>query len=213
VAAFSAFNLSLLALGAPAALVQSSAAATLDEVFHAKACFELAREYGGAALGPAPLDMTDLRVETNLVVAAERAFVDGCMGETAAALIARASLDACESPRARAVLERIAEDEAKHAELAWQFVAWALRQGGDAVASALGSALDRARSGFAMMACRAGDPAPLEWQRAGRLSEGERARLAEQTLHEIVQPALAALLSRHWQASPAPASDGSNARA
>jgi hypothetical protein len=81
---------------------RASAAATLDEVFHAKACFELAGYYGGRSLGPAPLDITDLEVATELATVVERAFIDGCIGEigeTAAALVARASLDVCDSRR------------------------------------------------------------------------------------------------------------------
>jgi hypothetical protein len=205
VASFSAFNLSLLALGAPAALVQASATAALDEVFHATACFELARRYGGGALGPAPLGMDQLRVDTDLATVAARTFVDGCLGETAAALVARASLDLCDDPLVRSVLERIARDEAKHAELAWQFVAWALRRGGDDVACALSLALDHALASVAATACRAPAPAPAGWHRAGRLSMSEQARLTEQAFREIVQPTLSALLSRH----PRPALTGS----
>lgn len=203
VASFSAFNLSLLALGAPAGLVRASAAAALDEVYHAAACFELASEYGGGAVGPAPLDMSELRVDSDLATVAERAFLDGCVGETTAALIARASLDECDAPRVRAVLERIALDEAKHAELAWQFVAWALGRGGEGVARVLASALDRATSTLASTTCRASAAAPAEWHRAGRLSHGERAHITEQALREIVRPALAALLSRHRSLAPA----------
>lgn len=197
VAAFSTFNLSLLALGAPAALVRASAAAALDEVFHATACFELASHYGGRALGPAPLDIADLQVPTELCAVVERAFIDGCIGETAAALVARASLDKCGSPRVVAVLARIADDETKHAELAWQFVAWALRRGGGAVARVLSSALERATAELASHACRASGAASPEWHQAGRLSDAERTCLMERALREVVRPALAALLERH----------------
>ncbi len=196
VAAFSAFNLSLLALGAPARLVRASAAATLDEVFHATACFELARHYAGCSLGPGPLEITDLQLSTDLATVAERAFVDGCIGETAAALVARASLDACDSPRVAAVLERIAEDETKHAELAWQFVAWALQRGGEAVGRVLQRALERSATVPEGKACAASEAAPPEWHRAGRLSEAERAHILQQTLRDVVRPTLAVLLAR-----------------
>jgi hypothetical protein len=79
VASFSAFNLSLLALGAPAELVRASAAATLDEVYHARACFELASQYEGRPLGPSPLDVMNLQVGADLPSAVERAFLDGCI--------------------------------------------------------------------------------------------------------------------------------------
>ena len=199
VAAFSAFNLSLLALGAPAELVRASAAATLDEVHHARACFELASQYAGRPLGPAPLELGDLHIGTDLASVVERTFLDGCIGETAAALIARVSLDGCEAPRARAALERIAEDEARHAELAWQFVAWAVQRGGQAIAGVLRSALERAESAErAADTCRGSEAAPAEWRRAGRLSDAERASLSHLAVRDIARPMLEALLSgRH----------------
>lgn len=203
VAAFSAFSLSLLALGAPAELVRASAAATLDEVAHARACFELASDYAGRSLGPGALDIGGFQVATDLGTAVERAFFDGCIGETAAALVARASLEVCDSPRVRAVLERIAEDESRHAELAWQFIAWALRQGGTPVAHVLQAALERAEAGLIVRACRASVTAPPEWHRAGRLSEAERQHISEGALRDIARPLLKALLARHSPESEA----------
>jgi hypothetical protein len=203
VASFSAFSLSLLALGAPAELVRASAAATLDEVAHARACFELAGHYAGRALGPGALDIGGFQVAADLATAVERAFLEGCIGETAAALVARASLEVCDSPRVRAVLERIAEDEARHAELAWQFIAWALRQSGTPVARVLHAALERAEEGRIVDACRASVTAPPEWHRAGRLSEAERQHISEGALQGIVRPLLKALLARHSPESEA----------
>jgi hypothetical protein len=43
----------------------------------------------------------------------------------------------------RAVLERIAEDETDHAELAWLFVKWAIAEGGEEVCRAVRGALRR----------------------------------------------------------------------
>jgi hypothetical protein len=207
VAAFSAFNLSLLALGAPVELVRASAAATLDEVYHARACFELASQYQGRPLGPAPLDLTNLHVDADLPSAVERAFLDGCIGETAAALVARASLDGCDAPRARAALERIAEDEARHAELAWKFVAWAVQRGGDAIARALQNALERAaRAEQATDTCRMSDAAPPEWRRAGRLSDAERASLHRLAVRDIARPMLEALLAHRQPSETMPRS-------
>lgn len=204
VAAFSAFNLSLLALGAPAELVRASAAATLDEVAHARACFELASDYAGRALGPGVLDIGGLQIAADLATAVERAFLDGCIGETAASLVARASLDACESPRVRAVLGLIADDEARHAELAWQFIAWALRSGGAPIARVLQRALERAEAGLVVSDCCASAAVPPGWHRAGRLSEAERTRISQGALHDIARPMLQALLARHSPTRGAP---------
>jgi hypothetical protein len=111
--------------------------------------------------------------------------------------VARASLDACDSPRARAVLEQIAEDEARHAELVWQFIAWALRSGGAPIARVLQAALARAEAGLAVDACRASAAVPPAWHRAGRLAEAERARIGQEALHHIARPMLQALLAGH----------------
>ena len=53
---------------------------------------------------------------------------EGCLGETLAALEARHALAHCTEPRVSAVLELIAKDERRHAELAWRFVRWALER-------------------------------------------------------------------------------------
>lgn len=202
IASFSAFNLSLLALGAPAELVRACAAATLDEVRHARACFELASLYGGEPVGPDALDLSRLSLETDLVEVCVRTFLDGCVGETAAALVARAAADVCESPRVREVLERIADDEARHAELAWQFVAWAVGRGGDRVVQALSRAFERSLRELEGSDGRASSSlektaAPRGWHAAGRLSEGERARIAEQALRHVVRPLLDGLFASH----------------
>ncbi len=56
------------------------------------------------------------------------AIAEGCIGETVAAVEAAEQLAHASDPRVRAVLGRISEDETRHAELAWRFVAWALEQ-------------------------------------------------------------------------------------
>jgi hypothetical protein len=77
VGAFSAFNLSLLALGAPADLVRGGAAAALDEVFHAKACFALAsrhddRRLDAIKLGPSVRAMDSTPLGTQIPVDRQR---------------------------------------------------------------------------------------------------------------------------------------------
>jgi hypothetical protein len=56
------------------------------------------------------------------------AFREGCVGETVATLEARAARDKARDPDVQAVLDQIAQDELRHAELAWHFVRWALGQ-------------------------------------------------------------------------------------
>ncbi|HEX5102055.1 MAG TPA: hypothetical protein VFV94_21245, partial [Polyangiaceae bacterium] len=55
----------------------------------------------------------------------ERAVLEGCIGETQAAVEAAWAAEAATDSVARDVLERIVEDETRHAALAFDFVAWA----------------------------------------------------------------------------------------
>src|SRR5271170_8127653 len=70
-------------------------------------------------------------------------FAEGCIGETVAALEATEALAEGEGrdPALAAVLTMIAEDEARHAELAWRSVAWMVRSFGAAAREALVDAL------------------------------------------------------------------------
>ncbi|MCY1071931.1 hypothetical protein OV090_44715 [Nannocystis sp. RBIL2] len=83
-------------------------------------------------------------------------FVEGCVGETIAALVATRAARRCTDPSVTAGLARIADDEAEHAALAWATVAWAVTQGGETVRSAV-RALARDMHAAAM---RAEPPAP-----------------------------------------------------
>jgi hypothetical protein len=172
IAAFARFSLELLALGAPPDLLARTHQAALDEVDHARLAFALAGRFGGEPVGPAA--MGPLAVATGDVRAIVAATVrDGCLGETAAAAVAARERDACELPAVRAVLARIADDERRHAELAWRFVAWAIVQ-----SPSLGEVVG------AELACRTHgghdepEPAPTPLVHFGRLGSAGRARVA-----------------------------------
>jgi hypothetical protein len=126
VAAFARFTLELLAFGAPADLVTESQLAGLDEVDHARLCFALASRYAGADLGPTALSMAQVAPASSLRESVLSAVIEGCIGETLAAARARAALESARDQATRSVLAKIAEDEARHAELAYRYVAWAL---------------------------------------------------------------------------------------
>jgi rubrerythrin len=126
VAAFSATALRLMALGAPPELIAATHRAALEEIEHARAAFALAASYGGEAVTPGPLAI-DARPMTLRELAIET-FVDGCVGETTAAYEAACEAEVEPDPEVRAVLAKISEDEARHAELAWQIAAWCVAQ-------------------------------------------------------------------------------------
>jgi hypothetical protein len=143
VAAFARSTLELLAVAAPPALIAACQAASLDEIAHAQACFAMAARHGAAA-EPGPLPALSPRGGGLPQVACDT-FVEGCVGETIGAAMAAEARDRAEDPDERAVLAQIATDEARHAALAWQTVAWALG-GGDDVAAALRRAASGARA-------------------------------------------------------------------
>lgn len=125
VAAFARFTLELLALGAPASLVEASSSAMADEVRHARLCFGLAQRYAGAPVGPGPLAVDGALAGVDLLRTVELAVLEGCIGEATAGLEAAWAADAATDATVRGVLCGIAEDETRHAALAFQLVAWA----------------------------------------------------------------------------------------
>jgi hypothetical protein len=140
VASFARTSLQLLSLGAPAELVAAAHAAATDEIAHARVTFALARRRGAAAVGPGPLAVTDAPFATTVAAFVRDTLLDGCVAETAAALDVAARA-AGEDPRLDAVersaLAVIAADEQRHADLAWQMLAWAVRTFGAPARAAL----------------------------------------------------------------------------
>jgi hypothetical protein len=141
IAAFARFQLQLLALGAPAELVESCTAALADETAHTKLCFALASVYAGRSLGPGPLDIAGSLEASSLSDIVDLVLVEGCFGEASAALEAFEAAESAADPVIRAAYSRIAEDEQRHAELAFRFVRWALQRGGAEVAVRIAAAL------------------------------------------------------------------------
>ena len=124
VASFARFTLHLMALGAPPELVLDAQRAGADEVVHARLAWGLAARFGGAALGPGPLDLTGALGAVSPTEILRALIVEGCVGETLAAAEARVAAERCVDPGVRAVLTQIAEDEARHAALAWRALRW-----------------------------------------------------------------------------------------
>lgn len=193
IAAFSALSLRLLALGAPAELVARTHAAALDEIRHAQLAFALASAYAGEPLAPATFaDAGRLAITGTLAELALETFVDGCLNETVAALEAGVAAERAEDPVVASALRAIADDETRHAELAWAIVAWCVRAQ-PALAGELRAACARL----------AGDPATTvecsppddDLARHGVVADRELAALRRDTLCGIVEPCLAALLA------------------
>ena len=129
IAAFARFTLQLMSLGAPADLVERSNAATSDETLHAKLAFTIASAYAGRDVGPGRLDVRGALEGGSLEEILINVIREGCIGETVAAVEAAEALEHAVDPMVRDALARISKDELRHADLAWQFVRWAIESG------------------------------------------------------------------------------------
>jgi hypothetical protein len=194
IASFARARLELVTVGAPAALVLGCERAAVDERRHARICFGLAAAYGGAAVEPEPLAELSIR-DGGLVRVAIDTFIEGCVGETVAAACVRRAASEAHDPELGRLLARIADDEADHAALAWQTLAWAIDQGGQSVRQALRAVADQLRP--ASSKSEAAEPADRELVSGhGRLSAASQARLRRAAWVTIIDPLLAEQLTR-----------------
>jgi hypothetical protein len=194
IASFGRFALELLAVGAPSELIEQAHRAALDEVRHARLCLGLASAYADETVAPArfPFDGR-VEVDASLAGVAARAAREGCIGETLAAFQAAEQLAHAEDPAVRAALAIIADDEARHAELAWRTVAWALRTGGAEVRAAV-SAVFAEVDGGAPTAEIEAQAEGSALRAHGRLSDAEGRTTQQRSLRDVVFPCARAML-------------------
>jgi hypothetical protein len=124
VASFARFVNELLGFGAPPNLLADALAAADDEVHHAELTFAVASAYAGQPLGPGALQVDDLHPTRDPELFVTRLIVEGCVGETLGVAETLALLEHDLDPVLRAVVERIAADETRHAALAWRTLKW-----------------------------------------------------------------------------------------
>jgi hypothetical protein len=192
VAAFARFTLQLLHVGAPSALIASAQQAMLDETVHARACFTLASGFLGRAVSAGPLPMDRALDGTSLAEMVRLTIREGCVGETVAALEAAEAWAYASVPAVKAALGKIRVDELQHAELAWQFVRWAIATGGDTVR-------DAAAEEFAAVAAEASahgvsESSKFDTLPFGLVSPALRVTLRAAALRDVVLPCAAAVL-------------------
>jgi hypothetical protein len=147
VPAFARISMTLVALGAPARLVEAAHRAALDEIRHARFAFGLAAAYAGRPVAPAPLpalQRASAVMASTLADLAADSVLDGCVAEGVSAAAAAEAARRATDPVVRATLEMIAADEATHAELAWDIVQWCCEEGGTDVSDRLGALVGRA---------------------------------------------------------------------
>jgi hypothetical protein len=190
IAAFSALSLRLIASGAPSDLLVRTHAAALDEIRHAELAFALASAYADAPLEPARFDdVARMKTTGSLAALARETFVDGCIDETAAAVDASLAATTAHDPVVADALRAIAEDEGRHAELAWAIVAWCVRTE-PAIADDLRAVLTEQLAEQGALAVTSHELAGH-----GIRSASESARTRANVLREVVEPCFGALLA------------------
>ena len=198
IASFARFALALMALGAPADLVDAAHRAAIDEVRHAQQCFALASAYAGEALSPGSLPVpATIDVPQTLVDLAVSTAIEGCIGETIASIVAHEQHLHCRDEVVGKALAAIAADETRHAELAWRTVAWAIERGGHEVRTAVADVFRRAAAHLPNFEASDGGLAAH-----GRLDQQTLSNIKRRALEEVVLPCAAALFSSGEKRAP-----------
>lgn len=186
VASFARLTLELMAVGAPPELLARAQQAGLDEVRHAGVCFGIAAALSGQPQGPGNLHIAGALRAPRLADIAAAAASEGCVWETCAALEARVAAAEAHDPVLGRLLGKIADDEAQHAELAWDIVRWAVATGGPEVRTAVVDALDAAVADLYSAAVAAELP-----QGCGVLSGSRLQALRRHALAAVIAPSRA----------------------
>lgn len=129
IASFARFLLEIMHFGAPADLVSKTIAAMEDETRHAREAFSVSSRLRGAEVGAGSLDMRKVLVRPpELRRAVREAVFEGCVSETIGALAAGEGAKLAKQTEISDTLTTITVDEMRHADLAWEFIEWALSQ-------------------------------------------------------------------------------------
>jgi hypothetical protein len=109
--------------GAPEQLRVRALRSAGDEVRHARAMESLARRAGAPEARTPAVRVRAAGRRTLERIARENA-VEGCVRETFGAALAGLAAECAGDARVRATLRRVARDETRHAELAWDVARW-----------------------------------------------------------------------------------------
>ena len=196
IAAFARFTLQLLALGAPADLVEAANAAVAEETAHARMAFAVASGFAGQPLGPGRLAIEGSLEATSLRDTVIATIREGCIGETVSAVQAAEALDYVTDPALRQVLTRIAGDETRHAQLAWRFVQWALDRGDAELRDTVRAEFARANASIASTSSASLDEHDHALLIGGALPEKLDHRVHAECILRVIVPCADALLAR-----------------
>lgn len=130
----------LQAVHAPTSLIHRALEAANDEREHTILAAGMSAKIGGGTLelgNPQTAHRMPLPDKAGLTKLAVESWMDGCLGEGTAARVAFSEANRTPDPILEQTLDQIAQDEARHAGLAWDVMAWAADQGGKTVTGAL----------------------------------------------------------------------------
>jgi hypothetical protein len=141
VPAFCELAQQLKASGAPESLIARAREAAADELRHAVISAGAAADLVCApALGldpPVGSDRAAASGRAGIVRLAVESYLDGCIGEATAAVVAAREADLAGHADLARMQRTIATDEARHAELAWDVLEWTLAVQPEATRAAL----------------------------------------------------------------------------
>lgn len=126
----------LMQAGAPPDLIDAGLVIVADELVHSRMSHDVYVAAGGSeaprldrnALG---LTRSNDELERDLIFACVRVF---CLGETVAVPLFKHLRQGCTQPSARAALDRILRDEARHRDFGWDVLDWLMTTTPDAPA-------------------------------------------------------------------------------
>lgn len=180
IVAFARLGADLRALGAPRRLVALARRCARDELEHTATMTSLAREHGATTPRPrVPRREGDRPLDE---VALENA-VEGCVGETYAALVAAWQASHAADPAIARAMRTIARDELRHAAFAWAIARWADARLDEGARRRVRSARAKAVEALRRSASAAVDPVVV--QRAGLPPAAVQRALVERLEREL----------------------------
>jgi hypothetical protein len=192
VASFSRASLELMAVAAPPHLLEGCHLAALDEIRHARLALDMARALGVTSWDLGALPTVPSRAVSLRQVAID-ALLEGCIGEGGAAACAHVAAGRSTGIVAE-VVRTIADDETRHATLAWATLRWALERD-RSLAGPLTRALEQARAERRERATQL-QPEGRSTEGFGLLGAAQTAQIEAEVIDEVVAPALAMLIAR-----------------
>jgi hypothetical protein len=147
--------------------------------------FSLCARFSGEATGPGALSLEGAFVATSFEQVVMETVLEGCVGETVAALEASMALTGTRDAAVRETLSVVETDELRHAQLAFEFVRWALSQRPELTGAARELVLRQTQQALDDASAK---PEAASSSAYGVLSDSERRAIRADALQHVVWP-------------------------